>query len=165
MKRRAGNWEYPDNRFNPDHQILGDWTLLEQLISQFVDDMLVTHDPSIDTTRGAFPYEALHRHSDLAGPIVRNPTYAKYIFQLSIWNILNQKYLGHMATGWACEERGTSWTVQTTRGLGLALFRLTCKYHSESSLGKDTGWQHVAVMANQPSFPPQPAKLSTEPLL
>lgn len=131
------------------------------MIRAYVDDILVTHDASIDTTRGAFPYEALHRHSDLAGPIVRSPVYAKYIFQLSIWNLLNQKFLGHMATGWACEERGQSWTDQTTRGLGLAMYRLTCKYHSDFNRRKNAGW-HIATKANPP-FPQQPAKASTAP--
>ncbi|CAN8102747.1 unnamed protein product [Discula destructiva] len=120
-----GDWSYPHQRWNTDAEIVEDWKTLERMIQQYVDHVFVTHNPAIDTTHLVYPYEALCKHSDLAGPISRNPKYAKYLFQLSIWNVLNLKYLGHMSTEWACEERGRSWVNTRTKGLAEAIFRNT----------------------------------------
>lgn len=132
-----GNWAYPDPRYNTDEQIIGDWKILEQMIREYVDDIFVTHIPDIDTTMKAYPYEIFKRHSDLAGAIVRSERHAKYMFQLSIWNLLNAKYLGHMATEWSGEERGASWTANKTRGLAEVMFRLTCKYPPKSAVREE----------------------------
>lgn len=126
--RPTGNWSYPHNRWNSDEEIIGDWMTLKVMIELFVEDVFPRSIPDIDTSHDVYPYEALTRHSDLAGPIVRSENHAKYIFQLSIWNILNLKYLGHMATEWACEERGVKWSRTRTKGLAEAIFRNTCEY-------------------------------------
>lgn len=123
-----GNWGPQDPRWNTDKQIIKGWGTLEGLIEKYVSDVIVDSIPDIDTTHLVFPYEALHRLSDLAGPIVRHERYAKYIFQLSIWNILSVKFLSHMATEWACEEKGTSQWSQKTKGLAAAMDLLTCEY-------------------------------------
>lgn len=92
-----------------------------------MNDIIVDSIPDIDTTHLVYPYEAFFRLSNLAIPMVRNVKYAKYVFQLSLWNILDVKFLSHMATEWACEEKGRSHWGQRTKGLAAAMDLLTCE--------------------------------------
>lgn len=122
------DWEYPDPRWNTDGQIVNAWKALEGLIAAYVEDIVVDSIPDIDTTHFLFPYEAFARLSDLAIPMVRDKKYAKYIFQLSLWNILSEKFLSHMGTEWACEEKGRSPRGLRTKGLAAAMDLLTREY-------------------------------------
>ncbi|KAJ4390538.1 hypothetical protein N0V93_004134 [Gnomoniopsis smithogilvyi] len=119
------NWEYPNPRWNTDRQIIDAWKALEVLVAKYVDDIIVDSIPDIDTTHYVYPYEVFARLSDLAIPMVRNEKYAKYIFQLSLWNLLSEKFLSHMATEWACEEKGRPIWGLRTKGLAAAMGLLT----------------------------------------
>lgn len=119
------NWEYPDPRWNTDRQILDAWKDLEGLIARYVSDVVVDSIPDIETKHYVFPYETFARLSNLAIPMVRNERYAKYIFQLSLWNLLSEKFLSHMATEWACEEKGKHPWQMRTKGLAAAMDLLT----------------------------------------
>ncbi|KAJ4415765.1 hypothetical protein N0V82_007127 [Gnomoniopsis sp. IMI 355080] len=119
------DWEYPDPRWNTDRQILDAWKALEVLIANYVRDIIVDSIPDIETTHYVFPYEAFARLSDLAIPMVRNKRYAKYIFQLSLWNLLSEKFLSHMGTEWACEEKEVHPLRVRTKGLAAAIVWLT----------------------------------------
>lgn len=123
------DWDYPDPRWNTDRQIIDAWMDLEGLIARYVSDVIVESIPDIETKHYVFPYEAFARLSDLAIPMVRNERYAKYIFQLSLWNLLSEKFLSHMATEWACEEKGKHPWGLRTKGLAGAIDLLTREYN------------------------------------
>lgn len=123
------DWQYPDPRWNTDRQILDGWRNLEGLISRYVNDVIVDSIPDIDTTHLAFPYEVYTRLSDLAGPIVRNERYAKYMFQVSLWNYLSGTFLSHLATEWACEDKEINPLGQRTKGLAETIASLTCEHN------------------------------------
>lgn len=122
------DWVYPDPRWNTDRQIIDAWKALEGLIAKYVSDVIVDSIPDIVTTHHVYPYEVFARLADLAIPMVRNERYAKYIFQLSLWNLLSRKFLSHMATEWACEENGTHTWGMRTKGLAAAMDLLTREY-------------------------------------
>lgn len=123
------NWDYPEPRWNTDRQIIDAWKDLEGLIARYVSDVIVESIPDIETKHYVFPYEVFARLSDLAIPMVRNERYAKYIFQLSLWNLLSEKFLSHMATEWACEEKGKHPWGLRTKGLAAAMDLLTREYN------------------------------------
>lgn len=113
--------------FTEDDEILRHWARLGRIVAHFVDTVLVDRLPEEAITNASFPFKALEPLSSLAADMCRSPRYAKYLFQIGIWNILDRIFFTTLSTAWACEEFGVSPHTQTY-GQAETLGRLTCEY-------------------------------------
>lgn len=118
--------DHVDSPYAEDVEITEGWHRLEQIIKKFVDTVLVQELPESAIGEDKYPYEVLRPLSSLPAEMSRSPRYAKYLFEISIWNMLNKKFFARAATAWAGEKPGAlKDKTSRTRGLVAALAQLT----------------------------------------
>lgn len=112
-----------------DRIIVRSWNKLDRIISRYVEAVLVDNLPFDNLNPTSFPYAMLMRLSENPAAVSTNPLYAKYLFQSSIWNMLDKFFFSQTATEWACEQEGAGDydDRNRTRGLAKSLSLLTCE--------------------------------------
>lgn len=115
--------------FSDDSEITRGWHRLEEIIEKFVDTVLVQELPADAVAENTDLYEILKPLSSLPAEMVRSRRYARYLFQITIWNLLDKRFFGRATTTWAGEKpNALEDNTSRTRGLAATLARLTCEY-------------------------------------